>query len=166
MPLHTNTPGQKNLVFVHPKNGKFMVETDNGPEEYQAIEGTLDLVRIEFDPGNASNKIQPYDAFVMHITDEDKIYRIKMNVDRNFSFSVARVLGDLNKGDEIIAKTKAGDDPTVTFCNILKKDSEGKWVRPEQTDLPTDKAEKIKFLKNLVETHSAFVPKRDASLAE
>jgi len=166
MPLHTNAPGSKNMVFVHPKEGKFSVNNDGEISEYQAIEGTLDLVRIEFDPGNPAYKIQPYDAFIMHISDDENIYRIKMNVDRNFTFSIARVLGDLEKGTEIIAKTKAGNDNMVIFCNILKKDEDGSWVRPASVDLPKDKAERIEFVKELVESHSAYTPKPDPVEAE
>ncbi len=87
---------------------------------------------------------------------------IKMNIERNFTFSVARVLGDLVKGDQIIAKAKEGDDPTVTFCNILKKDAEGNWVRPAQQDMPADKAKKVEFVKTVVEGHSAFSAKKEA----
>lgn len=158
MPLHTKEPGQKTMVFVHPKNGKFVITTEAGEQEYTAIEGTLDLVRIQFDEGNAKNKIQPYDAFIMHISDEETVYRIKINAERNFSLSVAKVLGDLQKGDKIIAKTKQGTDPTVTFCNILKMDEEGKWVRPAEAEMPADRNDKVKFLKNIVEKHSAYAP--------
>lgn len=140
-----------------------MVTVDGTEQEYQAIEGTLDLVRVEFDPGNPDSKIQPYDAFIMHIADADNTYRIKMNVERNFTYSVARVLNDLSKGDKIIAKAKPGDDPTVTFCNILKMDAEGNWIRPVSQDLPKDKAQKVEFVKTTVEKHSAFSPKKESS---
>ena len=163
MPLHTNTPGQKDLVFVNPKAGKFFIEKDGKTEEYQAIEGVLDLVRIEFDPGNPTHKIQPYDAFIMHISDDETIYRIKMNVDRNFTFSIAKVLNDLKKGDKIIAKTAIGTDPTVTFCNILKLDENGQWVRPTLVELPSDKAKKVEFVKTLVENHSAYLAKKEST---
>lgn len=163
MPLHTNRPGSKNLVFVHPKNGKFEIDVNDEKQEYQSIEGSLELVRIEFDPGSPTNKIQPYDAFVMHIADAENTYRIKMNVERNFSFSVARVLGDIQKGDTIVATAKAGDDPTVTFCNIVKKDATGAWIRPVQKDLPADKAQRVDFLKKEVESHSAFSPKKEVT---
>ncbi len=152
MPLHTNTPGQSTMVFVHPKEGKFVIDSTN--EQYEAIEGTLDRVAIEQDPGNPKYKIQPYEAFIMHIRDEDSIYRIKINAERNFAFSVAKVLADLQKGDKIIAKVKAGDDPTVTFCNILKN-VDGNWVRPVAEELPADKAKKVARLKEIVESHSA-----------
>ena len=159
MPLHTNTPGSKSLVFLKPINGKFIAEIDGKEEEFQAVEGNLDMVKIEFDPGNPSAKIQPYDAFIMHISDEDRVYRIKMNVERNFTFSVAKVLGDLEKGDRIIAKTKVGNDPTVTFCNILKLGENGDWVKPGLTEFPQDKSEKIALVKKIVESHSAYSEK-------
>lgn len=155
MPLHEKTPGSKDLVFVHPKNGKFVVDLDGEEKEFSAIEGTLERVSIEFDEGSAKNKIQPYDAFIMHISDEENTYRIKINSERNFAISVGRVLGDLQKGDKIIAKTKQGDDPTVTFCNILKQDDEGKWVRPAQAELPADRSAKVEFLKKVVASHPA-----------
>lgn len=166
MPLHTNSPGSQEMIFVHPKNGKFIVTNNGADEEYQAIEGSLDLVRMEFDPGNPEYKIQPYDAFIMHIRDSEdssKVYRIKMNVERNFVFSVARVLNDLSKDDKIIAKAKAGDDPTVTFCNILKMDSTGSWVRPASEELPADKSKRVEFVKTTVENHSAYSPKKESS---
>lgn len=150
MPLHTTAPGQKTLVFVHPKDGKFVTEEG----EFAAIEGKLDLVKIEHDAGNGK-KVLPYDAFIMHISDDTTVYRIKINIERNFAFSVAAVLGDLEKGDEVLAKTKAGTDPTVTFCNFLKKDSTGNWVRPERVEMPADKNEKVAFLRKIVDTHSA-----------
>jgi hypothetical protein len=160
MPLYTQAPGSTNLVFVHPKNGKFVIEAETGPVEYEMIEGTLDMVKIEHDEGNVQHKIQPYDAFIMHIRDEDTVYRIKINAERNFAFSVASVLSDLGKGDTIRAKTRQGDDPTVTFCNILKKDENGTWVRPVLSEMPKDKAKKIEFLKDVVEKHPAkFAPK-------
>jgi hypothetical protein len=160
MPLHTNAPGQTDLVFVHPKEGKFVIETTEGTEKYSAIEGTLELVRVEFDPGNPAKKVNPYDAFIMHIKDETKLYRIKMAVDRNFTYSVARVLSDLNKGDHILAKVKSGDDKSITFCNILKSVN-GEWVRPDQIDLPKDKTEKVAFVKKLIQGHSAYSPKKE-----
>jgi hypothetical protein len=146
MPLHTNNPGSKNLVFVQPKNGKFMVSDGGVDTEYQAIEGSLDLVRIEFDPGNPSHKIMPYDAFIMHI-------------ERNFTYSVARVLGDLDKGEQIIAKAQMGNDPMITFCNILKKDATGNMVKPNIVDLPEGATERVNFVKRVVESHPAYAPK-------
>jgi hypothetical protein len=96
----------------------------------------------------------------MHIKDETKLYRIKMAVDRNFTYSVARVLSDLNKGDHILAKVKSGDDKSITFCNILKSVN-GEWVRPDQIDLPKDKTEKVAFVKKLIQGHSAYSPKKE-----
>jgi hypothetical protein len=157
--LHETHPGSKKLVYVHPKNGKFNVDTESGVKEYESLEGTLDLVRIEYDEGNPKNKILPYDALIMHISDDEFLYRIKINIDRNFSFSVGKVLEDLQKGDRIIARTKAGTDPTVTFCNILKRDESGQWVRPKAVELPAEKPEKIAYLRRAVESHSAYTPK-------
>lgn len=165
MPLYTNNPGSSELIFVQPKGGKFLATIDSVQEEFQAIEGTLDMVRVEFDEGNPSARIQPYDAFIMHIRDNvdtNKVYRIKMNIDRNFTFSVAKVLGDIPKGTSIIAKAKAGDDPAVTFCNILKKNEEGEWVRPTQVEMPTDKSKRPAFVKSIVEAHSAYSPKKES----
>ena len=161
MPLHTNTPGERTLVFIQPKNGKFLAQIDGQPQEFEAIEGTLDLVRLEFDPGNPTYKIQPYDAFIMHIADEDMIYRIKMPVNRNFTFSVAKVLEDIQKGDRIIAKAKAGSDPTVTFCNMLKLGEDGNWVRPVSREMPDDKDKKIALIRTIVESHSAYSEKKE-----
>lgn len=159
MPLHTQVPGQKVLAYVQPKDGKFMITSDGDTKEYAAIEGNLDMVRIEFDPGNPANKIQPYDAFIMHISDDETVYRIKMNVARNFTYSVARALGDIEKGQRIIAKAVVGNDPTITFCNILKQKEDGSWVRPEIADLPSAPEEKVAFVKTIVESHAAFSPK-------
>jgi hypothetical protein len=156
MPVYETTPGQKSLVFVHPKNGKFSFDKseDGQVREVAAIEGTLELVKIEDDPGNKQYKISPYEAFIMHVSDDEATYRIKINLDRNFAFSVGAVLADLQKGDRVMLKARAGDDPTVTFCNILK-DVAGSWVRPEREDLPKEKPEKLARIKAIVEAHSA-----------
>lgn len=153
MPTYETEPGQKTMVFVHPKNGEFELSSSEKP--VKAIEGTLDLVRIEQDPGNTKHKIAPYDAFVMQVSDDESIYRIKINAERNFSTSVGKVLADLQKGDRVMLKAKPGDDPTVTFCNILKN-VDGTWVRPEMETFPADKAAKVARLKEIVESHSAY----------
>jgi hypothetical protein len=154
MPVYENTPGQKTMRFVHPKNGKFSL--DNDGTEVVAIEGTLERVSLESDPGNKQYKILPYTAFIMHIADEETVYRIKINLDRNFAFSVAAVLADLNKGDTLMLKAAAGNDPTVTFCNILRKDGET-WTRPVREDLPQDKPAKLARVREIIEASSAYV---------
>ena len=156
MPLHTSMPGSKILAFVQPKDGKFYITANGDTKEYQAIKGNLEMVRIEFDPGNPANKIQAYDAFIMHISDEETVYRIKMNVARNFTYSVARALGDIEKGQKIIAKAVIGSDPTITFCNMLKQQEDGSWVRPEIAELSGSTEDKVAFVKNVVESHPAY----------
>ncbi len=159
MPLHETAPGSKQMVFVNPKDGKFVIDIAGEEKRFEALEGTLDLIRTEFDPGNPQYKIQPYDAFIIHLSDEEKVYRIKMNLDRNFVFSIARALNDLNKGDKIMAKAVVGDDPTVTFCNLLKKSENGDWSRVTLEELPKDKPAKLARVKEIVENHPAFSPK-------
>lgn len=163
MPMHETVPGTRTLVYIHPKQGKFEATVDGQTKELGAIEGKLDLVRLEFDPGNPANKIQPYDAFIMHISDEEYLFRIKMNVERQFVYSVMKVLNDLKKGDHLLLKASPGNDPMVTFCNIEKIDEAGNKSYPVQEQLPTDLKEKLEFIKKTIEAHSAYSPKKLAT---
>jgi hypothetical protein len=93
----------------------------------------------------------------MHIEDEEFVYRIKINAERNFSLSCASVLGDIPKGTKVRATAKPGDDNMVTFCNFQKQMEDGSWTRPtiDEKFKGLAKEDKVKYLKTLVETHSA-----------
>lgn len=164
MPMYTNDPTKKSLWFAQPKEGNFhLVNSDNRDEQVTAnvIEGTLNLVRIEFDPGNPKNKIQPYDAFIMHIEDDENVYRIKMPIERNFTYSVARVLGDIDKDQLVRAKAVAGDEATITFCNITKQMEDGSWVRPTSVELPKETVQRVTMVKDIITSHPAYREKAD-----
>lgn len=157
MPLHENYDG--NIIYVKPKGGAFLIESKGQEtQKVSAIEGTLSRVWIEFDPGDKVNKIEARDVFVMHIKDTQSpdLYSIKMGLDRNFTFSVAKVLGDLSKDEHIVAKASAGNDPAITFCNILKVSPTGEKVRPAQVEFPTDRDERIKLSRKIIESHPAY----------
>lgn len=147
----------KPMLYLKPKEGYFHTMLNDQPEKWAMIEGTLDLVRIQFDAGNPKSKIEPHDAFVMHVSDDEYVYRIKMPLNRNFVFSIAKVLDQIEKGDTIRLSTKCGDDKTVTFCNIVKQSPEGNWERLTQIEMPKD--DRVEMTKQIIENHSAYSPK-------
>jgi len=166
MPTYTNDPTKKTLWYAQPKEGNFhLVKSDNKDEQVtcNVIEGTLSLVRTEFDPGNPKNKIQPYDAFIMHLEDDENIYRVKMPIERNFTYSVARVLGDIDKDQLVRAKAVPGDDTTITFCNITKQMEDDSWVRPASVELPKDTTQRVVMVKDIISSHPAFREKAEST---
>ena len=164
MPTHETVPGQKRMVFVKPDEGKFTLKDGENVTTVSAIEGNLDMFRIEFDSGNAAKRIEPYNAFIMHISDDDCVYRIKMNLDRNFVFSVARAAGDLQKGEYVLVEASLGDDPNITWCNFKKRNEDGTLnVRPNLATFSKDRAVKLKEVEKVIRNHPAYSEKPEKS---
>lgn len=164
MPMYETPPGQLNIRYIKADNGMLVVTDpkEEDPKEkekrYASISGNLDLLRIEYDPGSPMHSIEPYEALVIHLTDEEILYRIKMNLDRNFSFSFAQYLNEIKKGDEIMLTTTSGDKPKITFCNVKKKVDDN-FIFLQKTDLPKDRKEKLAVVKDIITNHSAYSEK-------
>lgn len=141
------------MIFIHPKDGKFTVDGDTS-SGYKSITGTLSSIKLEQDPGNGG-KISPYEALIVMLTDDENMYRIKCNVDRNWSFSLAAQLPNVNKGDAIKMSAVGGDDPTVTFCNIQRQDESGEWKPVGKVEMPADRVAKITKIREIVNVHPA-----------
>lgn len=161
MPTYEQAPGQRNLVFIHPKDGKFHVKSEN--KEYSTIEGTLEMIKVEADAGNPQKKILPYEALIIHIGDNDNLYRIKIDVTRWFSLSLAPVLNGLKKGDMVRLTVREGSkDSKVTFCNAAVQAADGSWIRPENDpNVPDSKEDKVEYIKKVLANHSARSTKVD-----
>lgn len=119
-----NAEESGSLQYLKVTNGKLC----RGKEVVgSSVDGVLEDVRLVHDEGNPAYGVEPKEDITFGIVDGSEKFIVSINANSWAGTGAARVVGMLNKGDNIKLGVFSGKKAKVSFVNICMKNEDGQW---------------------------------------